>query len=82
MQSLMNSRGNATTTNTRESHSEIVLLKIDLEEEKLRNTCLEREVRRLQQEIEIINSYRNGPVSTNDNTELINMPPTHYKLLS
>ena len=79
MQSLMNSQGNATTPSTRELHSEIVLLKIDLEEEKLRNTCLEREVRRLQQEIEIINSYRNGPVSTNDNTELINMPPTHYQ---
>ena len=56
MQSLMNSQGNARTPSARELHSEIVLLKIDLEEEKLRNTCLEREVRRLQQEIERINT--------------------------
>ena len=36
MQSLINSQENT-----------IVLFKIDLEEEKFRNTCLEREVRRL-----------------------------------
>ena len=76
MQSLIESLGNPATTRACELSNEISLLKIDLEEEKFRNRYLEREVSRLQQEIEIINSYRNGSVITADNTDFISMPPT------
>ena len=57
MQALMNSQCNTTTLGVCELRNEITLLKIDLEEEKSRNMYLECEVKRLQQEIEIINSY-------------------------
>ncbi len=76
MQSLMNSQGSGTAPKICELSNEIALLKIDLEEEKFRNVCLEREVKRLQQKVELINSYRNGSASTTNNSELINIPPT------
>ena len=76
MQSLIDSRGNPATSKTSELSNEISPLKIDLEEEKFRNRYLEREVNRFQQEIEIINSYRNGSVITADNTDFISTPPT------
>ena len=72
----MNSQGSGTTRKICELSNEIALLKIDLEEEKFRNVCLEREVKRLQEKVELINSYRNGSGSTTNNTELINIPPT------
>ena len=61
MQSLIDSRGNPATSKACELSNEISLLKINLEE-KFRNWFLERGVNRLQQEIAIINSYRNGSV--------------------
>lgn len=79
MQSLMNSPGSAISPKVCELYNEVELLKVNLEEEKFRNTCLEREVGRLQQEIELILSYQNGSAGTNDNTELINIPPTYYQ---
>ena len=59
-----------------ELSNEIERLKLDLEEEKSRNTYLEQEVKRLQQETELINTYRNGSVNTTDNAVLTNMSPT------
>ena len=60
MQSLMNSQGSGTAPKICELSNEVALLKIDLEEEKFRNVCLEREVKRLQQKVELVNSYRIG----------------------
>ena len=64
MQALMNSQCNTTTLGVCELRNEITLLKIDLKEENSRNMYLECEVKRLQQEIVIINSYRNGSLNT------------------
>ena len=73
MQALMNSQCDTTTSGVCELRNEITLLKIDLEEEKSRNMYLECVVKRLQQEIEIINSYRNGSLNTTRNVDIISM---------
>ena len=73
MQALMNSQCNTTTSGVCELSNEITLLKIVLEEEKSRNMYLECDVKRLQQEIEIINSYRNGSLNTTRNVDIISM---------
>lgn len=60
IQVLMNSQCDLTSSGVCELKNEITLLKIDLEEEKFRNMYLEREVKRLQKEIEMMNSSRKG----------------------
>lgn len=74
MQVLIDSQGSPKTCEVGDLRGEITLLKLDLEEEKLKNRLLEREVECVQQEIDKIKAYRSNSVGFAENANFINKP--------